>query len=80
VVAYIYFSYIRRSMKRVAGLESKDSDRSHLRRAWLFASLTSVLVTLTGLIYAGSSLAVAVWTHETITSGYVLSTLTLLTL
>lgn len=67
-------------MERVSGLDSKDSDRGHLRRAFWFASLTSVLVTLTGLIYAGASLAVAVWTHETITSGYVLSTLTLITL
>lgn len=80
LVSSTYFSFIMRSMKRVAGLDSKDSDRNHLRRAWLFASLTSVLVTLTGLIYAGASLAVAIWTHETITSGYVLSTLTLITL
>lgn len=80
IVAGSYFMFIRRSMKRVAGLDTKDGQKKSLRRAWWFASLTSVLVTMTGLIYAGASLAVAIWTHETVTSGYVLSTLTLITL
>jgi len=80
IVAAAYFSFIRRSMKRVAGLDSSDGQKSAIQRAWWFASLSSVMVTMTGLIYAGASLAVAVWTHETITSAYVLSTLTLITL
>jgi len=35
-------------MKKLAGLEAKVSDRAQLRKSFLFAVLTSVLITVVG--------------------------------
>lgn len=80
IVAFFYFGYIRRSMKRVAGLESKVAEQVSLRRAWWFATLTSALVTVTGLIYAGAAFYLTVWTGESLTSKTALEVETLLSL
>lgn len=78
-VAIQYFSYIKRSMARVATLDTQDHGRQ-LRLAWLFATLTSTVVTLLGVVYFDTSLAVAVWTKQILSSSYLLSAVTLISL
>ena len=67
IVAGFYFGSIRRNMKRVAGLDSKLVERVSLQRAWYFATATSIIVTITGLVYGGAALYVTVWTAESLT-------------
>ncbi|ORY46700.1 hypothetical protein BCR35DRAFT_29687 [Leucosporidium creatinivorum] len=83
LVAVQYFTYIKHSMSKVANLDSKVDGRSSmskLRLAWIFATLTSALVTLLGIIYFGTSLVVAVWTKEILSNSYLLATVTLISL
>lgn len=80
MVAISYFGYIRRSMKRVDNNTGSDRERGGLRRTWFFALGTSVVVTLTGVVYAGAALAVAGWTSETLSNPFMLGTITLVTL
>jgi len=48
VVALVYFTHIRRSMKKVEGLESMLAQRSTLKRAFRFTALTAMLITTIG--------------------------------
>ncbi|ORY80760.1 hypothetical protein BCR35DRAFT_331821 [Leucosporidium creatinivorum] len=68
VVSFFHFRYIKRSMKKIKGVESVAGQERALRRAWAFASLSSVLITAIGVVYTGGSLYVAVWTGESLTS------------
>lgn len=78
-VAVQYFGYIKRSMAKVASLDTHDQGRQ-LRLAWLFATLTSALVTTLGIVYFGTSFAVAVWTKEVLGNAYALAVVTLISL
>lgn len=78
-VAIQYFGYIKRSMAKVTTLDTHDQGRQ-LRLAWLFATLTSALVTTLGIVYFGTSFAVAVWTMEILANAYALAVVTLISL
>ncbi|ORY80759.1 hypothetical protein BCR35DRAFT_352513 [Leucosporidium creatinivorum] len=68
IVALVHFTHIRRSMKKVEGLDSMVAQRSSLRLAFRFTSLTAVLITAIGFVYGGATLYVTVWTGESLTS------------
>ena len=78
-VAVQYFGYIKKSMTRVTTGNTQDHGRQ-LKLAWLFATLTSTVVTLLGVVYFGTSLAVAIWTEEVLASSYFLAVITLISL
>lgn len=71
-VAVIYFGYIRRGMKKIAGMDAKIQERNTLHRAWLFSALTSVMVTITGVLYAGTSFYLTAFTVQSLNSKFAL--------
>lgn len=80
VLATRYFGYLRKSMLHVSGGDGKTSERAALRKAWWFASLTSMLVTFTGVAYTGTSLYVVIWIEESTSSPIALQAETLVAL
>lgn len=67
-------------MLKVTGVDGKNTERQALRKAWIFAALTSALVSLTGISYTGAALYVVVFIDAAVSSPVALQAETLVSL